>query len=122
MFDTCTIIIRTGVTCKTTVLSTTFICAFIDSGAEKSVIGTNQAHANHASMGRAIGRVYKQLTFRSVEGETKQGTLKLRLDLSNGSHIPNVEKIVHADIPLLIGIEILHRYKFRMDFGQRIIW
>lgn len=78
--------------------SRTFVSACIDSDAEQSVIGLEQARENTELAGREIECVTSPLTFRLVDREkNSEGILKVRLPIPDGTKIPIHVHFVGAD-------------------------
>lgn len=101
---------------------TIFEGACIDSGAEQSVIGVNQARAYETATGRKKTKAAEPLVFKFGDGEIpSQGMLDLRIPIPNGSHVSIMTHVVHADIPMLIGIEILHKEKMILNFDSKTV-
>lgn len=99
-----------------------FIGAWIDSGAEPSVIGIDQAQTYQVSTGRVISSDTSPLTlwFGYSEKVSKR-LIDVKGPLHTGATTYIEVHIVKADIPLLIRIEIIHQYRLTLDFCKSII-
>lgn len=84
--------------------------------------GTNQATAYAKATGRPIKRTTYPVNLELVDGERiSKGTVDISIALTNGSHIGLEVHVVSADIPLLIGIEVLQNERIILEFGNRVI-
>lgn len=95
--------------------------ACIDSVAEKTVIGSQQAEAYSRLTGRKATSDTTPLIFWLGDGErARQGTIEVRIPLPNGLQVAVQVHIVHADITLLIGMEIMCAEGLILEFGAGI--
>lgn len=96
--------------------------ACLDPGAEKSVMGAGQATA----YGRVTGRKPTARTspssfrFRDVE-RIRKGKMEVRITKTTGQKVAIRVHNVEADIPLLVGIEVLSAEDFILEFGANVI-
>lgn len=102
--------------------SDTYEGACLDSGAEQSVIERKQANAYIKETERKISKVGSRLIFKFGDGEKiSQGILTVRVPFPDSRHAAIPAHVLDADIPFLIGMEILHREIMIMDFDSRTI-
>lgn len=96
--------------------------ACIDSGADQSVVGINQTKACTRQTGRTIKTVVEPLPFKFGDGQRRGvGIFYTRIPLPYQKHIHIPDHIVHAEIPILIGIEILREEKLSLIFRDMIV-
>lgn len=97
----------------------TFEGACLDSGAEQSVIGSQQAASYTKATGRKTNVTANTLIFRFGDGESESlGVNRVRISLPYGEHVVVSVHVVNSDITLLIGMEVLCSHKLILDFGN----
>eukprot|EP00171_Calliarthron_tuberculosum_P022166 IDg22166t1 len=95
----------------------TFHGACIDTGAQKSVVGREQAEAYYRWLSlpllisKGANIVYKFGTHR----EPSIGKAKFKLPYANDREIIIELDVVNLNVPLLIGLDVLDRYKLYVD-------
>lgn len=91
----------------------------MESGAEQSVVGECKDNAYEKETGRIMKRDLAPLVFKIGDGERfSLGVLYVCIPVPKGTHIQVHAHIVKEDIPLLIGIEVLHVESLNLDFGS----
>lgn len=65
---------------------------------------------------------YKPLTFKFGDEERVSiGIIDVCIPIPDGTHISIKVQVVKADVPMLIGMEIIHTHKVILDFGKIVI-
>ena len=96
---------------------TSFEGACIDSGAQRSVIGFDQAVAYAQLVQRKWKHVEAPRRYRFGDGVRPScGTIEVRIPLDRDSYLRLNVDIVHADIPLLVGLEFLREFQAVLNF------
>lgn len=84
--------------------------ACLDGGALRSVMGYRQPVAYCRMFNRPVRLYPSNMTFLFGDGSCDNtGIITIRLPLPLGSFLPLSVDVVHADIPLLVGLDILDR-------------
>lgn len=99
--------------------SATFQGACVDSGAEVSVIGADQAQAYQAMMGTPMHMTPSSLQFKFGNYLCQSsGVIDVRVPIPNGSFIAFKAHVVRADIPMLVGLDLLRKHELTLDFSS----
>eukprot|EP00171_Calliarthron_tuberculosum_P000524 IDg524t1 len=91
--------------------------ACIDTGAQKSVVGRMQAESYYRWLGlpllmmKSTNMVYKFGTYR----EPSIGTAKFKIPYADDREIVVELDVVNLNVPLLIGLDVLDKYKLFVD-------
>lgn len=94
----------------------------MDSEAEKSVMGVEQATAYARITGRKTTTSTRISIFRFGDEERiRKGNIQVRIPIPKGQHVVIRFKIVEANIPLLVGIDVLSAEAFILDFCAKVI-
>lgn len=93
-----------------------FSGACVETGATSSVVGLSQAQAYYKESGRPFQLIPSKRRFRFDNGSQKSlGTIELRLPTPIGSFIRRPVDVVSADIPLLLGLDLMRDHGFIID-------
>lgn len=99
-----------------------FVGACIDSGAEKSFIGYEQAREYCSSMNLKLSLSPSPLRFKFCNSTHKsEGMMKVRVSVCDVAHIQVSTDIVRADVPLLIGLEMLVGHQLILHFAEKTV-
>ena len=91
--------------------------ACIDSGAQKTVIGLPQAKAYCRYTGTPFRPIRNNNAYRYGVGQKRSlGSIEIRIPTPGNSFLPVRVDVVSADIPLLLGLDLLD--KCRMYFNN----
>ena len=87
--------------------------AFLDTGAQKTVFGKHQAQAYCATLGVKFKLKYCNHRFK-FGTQIHHAIWQLRIRIPVGPHamILLLVDIIDANVPLLIGIDVMDRFKF----------
>lgn len=113
--------IRTGVECKTLDLpfstrSEKFKGICVDTGAQRSVVGRNQAKAYCKSAGITFKTKPSAISFKFGDGIFDSlGKIPVRIPTPDGGFLPLEIDVVKANIPMLIGLEVLDQNQLVAD-------
>lgn len=95
----------------------TFHGACFDSGAEVSVIGMEQARAYHKMTGSCMRLTPSTLNFKFGDFLCKsEGVTNVRVPMPQGGFISFAAHVVCADIPMLVGLDLLRKHQLVLDF------
>lgn len=89
-----------------------FLGACQGTGAQKSVIGVNQAKAYCRESNVRMKLKQSHSRFKFGDGDYRYfGRLDVRIPTPDGSYLPLSVDVANADVPLLIGLDVLDRLK-----------
>lgn len=97
--------------------------ACLDTGAQRSVVGRNQAVAYYRFMGLPLvlsGSSPNVYRFGSQK-RVSVGKAKFRVPYAEGRHMHMELDVVDIDIPLLIGLDMLDKFKLVVDNVDNIL-
>lgn len=98
--------------------------ACLDTGAQRSVIGKSQPLAYYRFMGIPLvlsdskPKVYKFGSHRKVS----VGKAKFRIPYADSRHMHVELDIIDIDIPLLLGLDILDKFKLVADSVDNVLY
>lgn len=98
-----------------------FLVAFIDSGAQRTVIGKRQPDKYDSLTKNGHVKRTHQCTTRFKFGNTTYdglGKLNVRIPIVDDYFIDVEASILDVDVPLLIGLDVLKRLKVILDFSE----
>lgn len=96
--------------------------ACLDGGAPRSVMGKRQAQAYCTVMKQTSRLRPSLMTFIFGDGACDSlGTLGIRIPLPNGAYLTLTIDVVNADVPLLLGLDILDREPLVADNVANIL-
>ena len=96
--------------------------ACLDTGATTSVIGTKQAEAYGQMCGQRIRKVGRGKIFHFGKGsESSHGILHIRIPTPNDSYLSCNVDVVNADIPFLLGLDIMSREGLLIDLSNDVV-
>lgn len=100
-----------------------FIGGCIDSGAQRTVIGTKQAAAYCRLAGVQLTEHQSDSLHFKFGNNTHRGhgSLTVRLPVNSDHYIDVRAHIVNVDIPLLIGLDVLTSLRATIDFADDIV-
>ena len=107
---------------KTTTSTSIFRGACLDIGAQRTCIGLKQAKALARQQGRKFNLRKSPFSFRF--GDTRHqslGQFIIRIPTPNNSFLEFTADVVPPDIPLLIGIDTLDKYKLVADNVKNVL-
>ena len=88
----------------------------IDTGAQRSVVGLKQAHAYCQLSGVPFKKRPSMTAFRFGDGTFQSlGSIPVRIPTPDGKFISIEMDVVQADVPMLIGLEVLDRERLIPD-------
>lgn len=100
--------------------SENFVGACIDSGADKSVMGYEQARDYCTSKDANLDLVASPLRFKFRNSTHRsEGTMEVRIQITGEAYIAVNTDVVRADLPPLIGLEILSGHTLILNFADR---
>lgn len=99
-----------------------FVGACLDGGAEKSLIGLKQTKAYSRMVGSKfkLGPSCYSFKFGDLI-ETSLGRMEIRVPTPQSSFLPIFVDVVDADVPLLIGLDILDQEKLVPDNVENVL-
>lgn len=99
-----------------------FSGACVDSGAEVSVVGKAQADAYGRQTCQRLKWKPSALSFKFGSHVCRSlGRINVRMPTPDGSYVEFTPDVVEADVPLLIGLDLLEEHGMILDFSTKVI-